>query len=272
MDRVEQRPRRRHAEDARQLQRLLGARQRGQLEPLPRGRARELGDQPAQDAGLGDLVVAVRGHDGDPGRRETAGEDRQHLSGGGVRPVEVLHDHEHRPTPREALEQGHERHPEPGLAGRRQSRLCPTDPEIRHEPRELVTGGTRQLKQLTDVDPPEQGLQHRHEGCVRKAVLTQLDAVAPQHMEVVVLGGEGRLGDQPALADAGAARDEHRRPPTGRRVAQRAAEDVLLGVPADEAGARDPRAFRRHHDRSIQHRRVARRRSRDRPRDRPRGR
>jgi hypothetical protein len=85
-----------------------------------------------------------------------------------------------------------------------------------------------------------QAAQRADDRAEGQLAVAEVDAVAGEHARPLRPGAVGELGDQPRLADARLARDEHDGGAPARGALQRGAEAGELALAPDEVRTRDP--------------------------------
>ena len=222
------------AEDAGQLGRDLAAAEPRQLQPLDGAQPFEFGEEGAQRVAAVQVVGAVGGDQQHPRAVQGAHQEGEQFPGGAVGPVQVL-DGEHEGTfraepfehPRGVLEQ-----PGPAvLVVGFAVRLA----ELGEQPGQvaLAAGGRGlELGAQRAVQSAQRGGQRR----VRQALGADLQTAAERGDRSPVAGPLQELLQQPGLADAGLAADQHGLRAAGARAAQRVGQFGDLAAAADEDG------------------------------------
>ena len=106
--------------------------------------------------------------------------------------------------------------------------------EVREQLRELGARGPQHLVELAGLELRHERPQRARDRRVRQLALAELDAVADEHERAAGLGLGRELGDEPALADARLAGDEHGRRATLRRALDGGAQHRHLGLARDQ--------------------------------------
>ena len=211
-------PSARIADDARDLQRRIGAGQRIEVKSLRARAALQLAYEPEQTRRDG-FIRAQRDQQQQPLVVQVAREEAQQVLGGAVGPVEILDHEQDRHLGGETAEQSEQQLEQPGLRIRRRRRLRYAD-QLRHQPRQLPMDGPGRREPA----------QRRDDRRVRQLAGLHRHALSPQHLPAQRAGAAGELARQPRLADARIAR--HQREawipvcrPLQRRLKHR--EDVI---------------------------------------------
>ena len=185
-----------------------------------------------------ELVRAQRHRHEDPFRAQRPDEEAQGLARGGVRPVDVLDQHEDgrdRGQPPQHADEGVEQAGlEPGLLERR-----PRQPRIQRgdEPGEVGAGRADHDLEAVGVELADELAEDLDDRAVRQALLAHVGARPAEDEHATSVGGASQLGHQPALADAGLAGDQQVR---GRPLdggIERGERGVQLGPATDRDGA-----------------------------------
>lgn len=150
-------------------------------------------------------LVAESEHEDRPQPVESAGQEAEHVEGGVVRPLQILHDKHRRPGPGQLLDR------------RGEDRIARATVEERSL--EHTTGSRRGITQRPQRPRDE-----------------QVVAGPAQDADVAVDGGE-EGADDARLPDAFLSRQQHRRPAPGRRVGERRAEHVDRALPLEQGDA-----------------------------------
>ncbi len=227
----------RRADDALELRGDLVLREPLELQPAHAARPVPAADQAAQRVRAVQLVGAVREHEQDLRVVQAAHEQRDQLERRAVGPVQVLeHDHERPVAPGARDGAEHELEQLRGLGPlARQRRVIGI--ELGHEPRQLRPRVAEQRVELRRRDLMRERPQRLGQRGQRHRVAAELDAAAGDHASARRHRRAGRLFDEPGLADARLAADDH-----DGRVA-------LLGLRESRPPRpRDPRAARRTRD------------------------
>ncbi len=138
MDIVDQTGGRRGAEQVGGLLGQLGAAEARQLHPLDAAVACQLAEQPAQRVQAMQLVAAVGHHQQHPTRAQAGGEECDQVTGGAVRPVQVLHDQQQRRPRGQSLDHAEQQLKEAALAGAHDRVAAPA--EVRKQAAQLIAG------------------------------------------------------------------------------------------------------------------------------------
>ena len=229
--------------------------QRLELHPLDAGQPGPLADLAAQRVAAVQVVGAVGHDEGDPGGEGAAEEEAEHVAGGLVGPVGVLDHHEERTRVGGPLEEGvHGVEEVAALEGLVVgTALGVPDPPTRLQP---AQGGVGVEHLLDEVGVGErEAAEDLGEGQVGEAVVGQVEAVTGGDLPAVVDDEVTQLGQQPGLADARVAAEQHgARGALGRTDAELGAQGIQLGITADQVGTSQS-GHGRHHVACHRHRR-----------------
>ncbi len=184
------------------------------------------------------LVGAQRHGDQDLIRAQGPDQEPERLAGGGIGPVDVLDDDQHRRDLGQAPEHADERVEQPRLepdllrlrSGR--SRL-----DRRHEARQVGTRRPDDRLEPHGVGVPDQLAKDLDDRAVRQSLVADVGARAAEDDHPASLGRGRQLPDEPGLADAGFTRDEQVRGRPADRGVQREDPRLELGGAADGDGA-----------------------------------
>jgi hypothetical protein len=177
------------------------------------------------------LLVTQRGQHGDRLAGESPAQEHEKTHAQRVRPVQVLeHDENRTPRRNRAKERGDRlEQPCPALRRRRSRR---DRAELGKQPRQLDAprlADARALARLRDRPAAAQRIDPRAE----RQLLT-FPRASDQHAIAVVERARGQLLHEPALADAGFARDDREHAASGARTATRELRPLELGGAADQ--------------------------------------
>ena len=217
------------AEDPGQLRHHLLAREALERHALDDRGALGLGHERSQGMAAVQLVGAVGGEQQDALLAGVAHEEGQEVARRPVGPVDVLEDEHERLRLGQAPQQREQQLEHAPLRGRR---LRGGGVELGEQRREA----DRAPAQLVGAQPP-QGADDRREG---QLAVAEVDAVAGEHARALFAGAGGELRDQPRLADARLAGDEHDRGPPVGGALQSGAEPGQLALAPHELRTRDP--------------------------------
>ena len=196
------------------------------LQALHQPAAVELGE-PRQKRMAAMQLVGPEGHDqDDPIRAELSDEERDGLARGGVGPVEVLDDEDHRFDFGQTLEDAEDRIEEPRLQGLGLGAevRAPIRSQRRDEPGEVVTRTADDHVQLVGIERPDHRPERLDDRTVGHAAVTDISAVADDDAHPAGRADGRRLGHQTRLADAGLARHELMDRGAGGRAVDRACD------------------------------------------------
>ncbi len=159
------------------------------------------------------LVRTEREHEQHAHAAQAPHEQRDEVQRGAIRPLQVL-DHEHqRPVGGQALD-----HPEHQLEQARAARLAGRAGragrlwvELGEQASQVRPRRTEEAVELAGVHHAHERAQRVDQRAERHPLASELDAAADQHPRSALAGPLGRLLDEPRLADAGLAADQHHR-------------------------------------------------------------
>ena len=212
-------------QDARELRGDLVAVEALERDPLDAGGALQLGQQRAQRVAPVQLVGAVGDDEAERLLARAAHEEREEVARRAVGPVDVLERQQHRAGASELLEQRQHRLEQAALAGARLLvGACADAAQLGQQVGERVARARRELLGRVRAHPARERPQRGDERRVRDLRAAELEALAQEHARIARTRARLHLAQQPRLADARLAGDEHeRRPPAGGAL-QRAFE------------------------------------------------
>ena len=223
-------------QDALELDGDLVARQPLELEPANAARAVPAADEAAQGMRPLQLVGAIGEDEQYLGVVQAAHEQRHQLERRVVGPVEVLEGHDERPVAPGAadgaeheLEQLRRLRALVAECRRRAVRV-----ELRHQPRQLGPRAAEQLVERVGRDLMGERAQRLGQRRERHRVAAELDAPAGDHPAAGRARRRPGLLDEPCLADARLAADDHDRRLALPCLCKRVGDRLEVAVPPDE--------------------------------------
>ncbi len=217
------------ARDAADQLRGLRPGQPGQLGAADAGHPLQVGQEGPQRVSAVEVVGSVRHHNQYPGTAHRPGQEPDQVAGGAVRPVQVVDDPHQRMLGTEPVQQRAVQVEELRLVDRVVGRYA----VLRQQPQQRGDAGLvpGQRVQPDHADQLAQRRAHRRQ---RQALGTELDARGPQHPDPGLGQPVGEVVEQPGLADAGVAAEQHQPRYAGLRRAHRLVQQRQLLPPPHE--------------------------------------
>ena len=231
-------------EDARELGGELVDPERAELEIVDLIQALELGKQRKEGMAPVELVGPIgRDHD-QAGTARVARQEADEVAAPRIGPVDVLEDEDERALVSETAEELEHDLEEARLVGGRGQRPLTRGAslgrgKVRQEVRELDAAGAKELVEPIGRQGTEQWTQGADDGRVGEPGRAHLHRAADEDAGAALAGAAGELGDQPGLADAGLAGDQHERWLAGAGSVEGSGEAIELRRTPDEDRARD---------------------------------
>ena len=221
---------------------------RSQLDALHGPYALPAGDERPQRMAAVQLVGAEADDHEHASAVQRAHEQGHEVERRPIRPVQIL-DHEHeRAVGSEPLDHAHDQ-----LEQARRAALTERSPaeravgiEVRQHLRQLGAGRPDELIELLGRRVAHERAERVRERAERQALAAHLDAAAREHPRARLARALGRLLDEPRLAHAGLATQEHHRGVPRDRSVERRRQRRQLGVSADEHGTDQSASHRAH--------------------------
>jgi hypothetical protein len=210
---VEDHGRRRRAADRHHVVGELRTRERSQVDGGHACVAAQLYEIRAQRMGAIQIVRAIRRDDRQPLCGGRPHKKAQQIARRAVRPVQILHHQHHRPVGAEPAKRAKQqfeqlRAARPRRHGRRHR---VSHAQLGHKPRDLLPARSKRSLELVVADLSGERAQGAGDRRERELSVPEIDATAEQHERPTVPRSTHQFFDQPALADARLARDNHRR-------------------------------------------------------------